>query len=216
MVSAGGRHREIGATMSEHDGEEQLTTVRRRDRAVTDEAWIRSFLHEEPFGSLATVREGQPFILGNLFLYDEERHAIYLHTARRGRTRSNVETDDRACFSVGRMGRLLPADEAREFSVEYASVVVFGRIGVVEDDAEALDRLQGLMDKYSPHLRPGRDYRPAEADHLRFTSVYRLDIESWSAKRNRAPDEFPGAHRYGEEPPADREPSRAPGGGSRR
>lgn len=181
------------ATLPHHE-------VRREDRAVTDEAWIKALLHRAPYGALATVHEGQPFINSNLFVYDETAHAIYLHTARVGRTRSNVEADGRACFSVSEMGRLLPADEALEFSVEYAGVTVFGRVSIVQDEQEARRGLQALLDKYAPHLRPGRDYRPITDDELARTTVYRLKIEQWSGKKKEVAQDFPGAFRYEEKP----------------
>lgn len=62
-------------------------------------------------GTLATVRDGQPFINSNLFVYDEAAGTIYMHTARKGQTRDNVDFDQRVCFSVSEMGRLLPAKE---------------------------------------------------------------------------------------------------------
>lgn len=170
--------------------------VRRQDRAVSDEGWIRQFLHEAPFGFLATVSQGQPFLNSNLFVFDENRNAIYLHTARTGRTRSNLEAGGRACFSVSRMGRLLPASEALEFSVEFSGVVVFGRAGVVREDGEKEEALQLLLDKYFPHLKPGSHYRPITPDELERTSVYRLDIESWSGKEKAVGEDFPGAFMY--------------------
>lgn len=171
------------------------TQLRRSDRAA-EETWIRSFLHETAVGVLATVYDGQPFVNSNIFVYDEERNAIYLHTARSGRTRDNVDADARAAFTVFETGRLLPADEALEFSIEYGGVVVFGSAVVVSDDEEAEHGLQLLLDKYAPHLRPGRDYRPITADELKRTSVFRLDIESWSGKRKYVEPDFPGAYRY--------------------
>jgi nitroimidazol reductase NimA-like FMN-containing flavoprotein (pyridoxamine 5'-phosphate oxidase superfamily) len=176
--------------------------VRRQDRAVTDEAWIRELLTRAPHGTLATVRDGQPFVNMNLFVYDAAAHAIYLHTARAGRTRDNVEAHERVCFGVAEMGRLLPAPTALHFSVEYAGVVVFGRARVVEDEAEAAHALQQLLDKYAPHLRPGRDYRPIQPEELAVTSVYRIDIDEWSGKQKVAPANHPGAFRYGQAPPA--------------
>jgi nitroimidazol reductase NimA-like FMN-containing flavoprotein (pyridoxamine 5'-phosphate oxidase superfamily) len=174
--------------------------VRRKDRAVTDEGWIRDFLCRAPFGTLATVRDGRPFVNMNIFVYDPAAHALYLHTAKAGRTRSNVEADERVCFGVGEMGRLLPAPTAMHFSVEYAGVVVFGRARVVEDEAEATRALQQLLDKYAPHLRPGRDYRPIQPEELAVTSVYRIDIDAWSGKQKVAPADHPGAFLYGQAP----------------
>ena len=175
-----------------------LTRLRRPDRGVDDDAWIKDFLRRAPIGVLATVADGQPFINSNLFVYDESAHAIYLHTARQGRTRTNVEGDERVCFSVSEMGRFLPADTALEMSVEYAGVVVFGRGSVVTDNDEARRALQLLLDKYCPHLRPGRDYRPITDDELSRTSVFRIQITEWSGKKKEAPVDFPGAFHFGQ------------------
>jgi len=177
------------------------TQVRRRDRAVEDEAWIRAMLHRAPWGVLAMSYEGQPYVNSNLFAFDEAAHAIYLHTAREGRTRTNIERDGRVCFSVGEMGRLLPADTALAFSVEYASVVVFGQATQVTDEMEGRHGLQLLLDKYFPHLRPDRDYRPITDSELAQTAVYRIQIEAWSAKKKEAPTDFPGAFLYDPEMP---------------
>lgn len=175
--------------------------VRRRDRAVEDEAWIRAFLQHAPIGVLATVSDGQPFINSNLYVYDEAAHCIYTHTAKAGRTRSNVDAHgERVCFSVMEMGRLLPAPEALEFSVEYAGVMIFGQAQTVEDEQEALHALQLIMDKYAPHLRPGEDYRPPVLEELKRTAVFRIDIHEWSAKKKEVADDFAGAYWYPAEP----------------
>jgi uncharacterized protein len=170
--------------------------VRRSDRAVEDEAWIKAMLHRAPVGSLATIFEGQPFINTNLFVYDEADHVIYTHTARLGRTRSNVEAQDRVCFSISEMGRMLPAPEALEFSVEYSGVAVFGWVEIVEDGAEATRALQLILDKYAPHLKPGEHYRPPVEEEVKRTAVYRLHIDSWSGKRKAVAPDFPGAYLY--------------------
>jgi nitroimidazol reductase NimA-like FMN-containing flavoprotein (pyridoxamine 5'-phosphate oxidase superfamily) len=168
--------------------------VRRQDRAVEDEAWIVEFLNVAPYGVLATVDAGQPFINTNLFVFDAAQHCIYLHTARLGRTHTNIEANSvPVCFSVSTMGRLLPADEALEFSVEYEGVTMFGNASVITDPDEQRHGLQALLDKYFPHLQPGRDYRPIVDDELKRTSVYRVDIAEWSGKRKQVADDFPGA-----------------------
>lgn len=192
---------------------QSYTHVRRQDRAVDDEGWITAFLQRAPVGILATASDGQPFINSNLFVYDPAAHAVYLHTARTGRTRANIEagsvgpsaelhTDQpelaKVCFHVYEMGRLLPADTALEFSVEYGGVTIFGRGQVIDDSDEARHGLQLLLDKYFPHLHPGQDYRPITGDELARTAVYRIDIDAWSGKRKAVAEDFPGAFWFGE------------------
>jgi nitroimidazol reductase NimA-like FMN-containing flavoprotein (pyridoxamine 5'-phosphate oxidase superfamily) len=169
---------------------------RRRDRGKDDE-WIRAYLASASFGFLATVEGDQPFVNSNIFVYDPVEHAVYLHTARLGRTRDNLAEPRAVAFSVAEMGRLLPADEALEFSVEYAGVVVFGAGRVVDDSEEAERYLQMLLDKYAPHLRPGRDYRPITSKELKRTSVFRIDVTAWSGKKKEVEADFPGAYLYG-------------------
>ena len=181
-----------------NDASESRTTIRRKDRAVHDDAWIEAFLNRAAYATWATAVDHQPFINTNTFVYDAAGHAIYMPAGREGRTYRNVLANDRVCLSVSEMGRLLPSDRAVGFSVEYASVVVFGRARIVSDEAEARAALQSLLDKYFPHLKPGVDYADMPSDEVARTCVYRIDIEEWSAKRNAKPADFPGAFTFGD------------------
>jgi len=101
------------------------------------------------------------------------------------------------------MGRRLPASTALDFTVEHAGAVVFGRACIVDDPVEAARALQLLLDKYFPWLRPGTHYRPATAEELALTAVYRIESEAWSGKKNEVAPEFPGTCFYGERGTAD-------------
>lgn len=174
--------------------------VRRKDRQVEDDAWIEELLRRVPMGVLATVDGAQPFTNSNLFVYDAARRVIYMHTARTGRTRANVDGAELVCFTATEMGRLLPADKALEMSVEYASVVAFGRATVLADSAEKRGALEMLLAKYFGHLRYGDDYAAITQEELDRTAVYRIDVERWTGKQKRVADDFPGAFRYGAMP----------------
>jgi nitroimidazol reductase NimA-like FMN-containing flavoprotein (pyridoxamine 5'-phosphate oxidase superfamily) len=175
-----------------------LSDVRRKDRQVEDEAFIRALLNRAPMGVMATVRDGQPFVNSNTFVFDEPAHAIYMHSARTGRTACNAESAEAVCFTVTEMGRLLPSERAFNMSVEYSSVVAFGRTRLVTDDASKRYALDLLVRKYFPHLAPGVDYRLPDDDELNLTAVYRITIDEWSGKQKKAEDAFPDAFRYGE------------------
>jgi uncharacterized protein len=180
--------------------EAPYAAVRRKDRAVDDDAWIVDLLRRAPMAQLATVHDGQPFINSNLFAYDSVAHAVYMHTAPVGRTRANIEASERACLSVSEMGRLLPSHEALTMSVEYGGVAIFGRARVLTDDTERERGLRLILDKYFPHLEYGVAYRAITPDELARTTVYRIDIDSWSGKRKRVDDDFAGAFHYGAYP----------------
>lgn len=162
-------------------GARPVNEIRRAERA-RDEAWIRAFLHRAPFGSLATARGEQPYVVMRNFAYDEAAHTLYLHGALEGRLIDTVRANARVCFCAGEMGRLTTAKRAIGFGVEFAGVVVFGRAVIVADPAEARHGLELLMAKYFPDLAPGADYEPIADADVEATAVLRIEIESWSGK----------------------------------
>jgi len=166
---------------------------RRKDRSKNEE-WIRALLHRGGAAVLATIQAGRPVPIPLNYVYDEGRNAIYLHTALKGGSRGSLPGP--AALSVFEMGRMLPADEALEFGVEYKSVVVFGTGSVVEDPEEAEAALVLIMEKYAPHLKAGVDYRPVAPEEVRRTAVLRVDIEGWSGKEKKEAPDFPGAYRF--------------------
>jgi uncharacterized protein len=200
---------------------------RRIDRS-RDVAWIEDFLRRGGVAVLAAVWDGRPLCLPRLYAYDQNRKALYLHGAHGGELGSmlgemgaylgdgeggsgkgGVEPGSGAgqgvsaigaplALTVFEMGRLLPAPEAAEFSMEFGSVVVAGRGVVVEDPDEAMHGLRLLMEKYAPHLQPGKDYRDMAPEEVARTSVIRVDIRAWSGKEKLEDEGFPGAYRFAE------------------
>ncbi|NIS80555.1 MAG: pyridoxamine 5'-phosphate oxidase family protein [Anaerolineales bacterium] len=155
---------------------------RRQDRTMHSDSRIEAVLHQGQIVYIATSLNDHPYVIPNLYWYDADSQRIYFHTALEGRTRRSVENNPQVCLSVAEMGRLLPADKAIEFSVEYASVCVFGRARVTDSEEEARHGLQGLLDKYFPDRKPGKDYRPITQNEIAQTAVYALEIEAWSGK----------------------------------
>jgi len=166
--------------------ENELTKIRRQDRAVNDDEWIAEFLQKAEYGVFATCKDGQPFTVARNFAYDPQKHAIYFHGAHKGRTFENVGDGVAVNLNVSEMGEWIIADRAMNFGVKYKGVVVFGRLRVVEGAEESKHGLQLIMDKYFPHLRPGRDYEAATDDDLKVTAVFRVDIEAWSGKEKKS------------------------------
>jgi hypothetical protein len=176
---------------------EDFTKLRRKERGK-DDAWIEAFLARAEFGTMATTHGDQPFLVTRNFSYDAKAHAIYMHGAKKGRTYESAMETPKVCFSTSEAGRLLPADRAMNLGTEFGGVVIFGRLHIVDNIDEAKHGLQLLCDKYFPHLKPDVDYETTTDTDLIVTAVLRIDIESWSGKEKKAPDDFPGAFYFKE------------------
>lgn len=149
-----------------------------------DDDWIVSFLRRVRIGHVSTVADGQPFVTPTSFWYDAEDHRIYCHSAAAGRLHDNVARGTAVCFEASLFGDFLPSNIAMEFSVQYESVIAFGRISLLADDHRKRRALLGLIGRYFPNLEAGRDFRSITERELRRTAVYEIRIEEWSGKRN--------------------------------
>jgi uncharacterized protein len=175
---------------------DELTRVRRKPRQVESDEWIRAFLSRAPACVVGLANEGRIILNPNTFVFDASNDAFYFHTAGEGRTRTAVESSAEITVSIFEMGRLLPAPVVTGFSTEYASVTIFGRVAIVTDRAEIRGVFNMQMKKYFPHLAAGRDYVDFTDEEMLRATVYRVAIDRWTAKENKAALDHEGAAMY--------------------
>ncbi|HEU4521919.1 MAG TPA: pyridoxamine 5'-phosphate oxidase family protein [Thermoanaerobaculia bacterium] len=180
----------------ERNGGEDIARVRRADRAVEDDTWIAEFVRRAPACVVATASGARPFVNPNLFVFDAPAKRFFFHTAGGGRTRMSIEENALVTVSIFDMGRLLPAEDILDYTVEYASVTIFGRATIVTDPALARHVFLLQMAKYFPDQQEGREWRPFTDEEAARATVYEIAIERWSGKRNRGAADHPGARRY--------------------
>jgi uncharacterized protein len=149
-----------------------------------EEEWIRAFLREAKVGHIASARDSQPFLNPTTFWFDEANHQIIFHSNITGRVRSNIESNPRVCFEASELGKMLPANVALEFSLQFRSVILFGSARLVTASEEARRVLYGLIHKYFPSMTAGKEFREITDKELKRTSVYAIRIEEWSGKEN--------------------------------
>ncbi len=159
-------------------------TFQRRPHLTRDDDWIRAFLREAKVGHIASSWEEQPFINPTTFWLDEENDQIVFHSNVAGRVRSNIENNSKVCLETSELGKLLPSNVALEFSLQFRSVAVFGTAHLVTDPTEARRLMYGLIGKYFSKMSPGKEFREITDKELRATSIYAIQIESWSGKEN--------------------------------
>ena len=160
------------------------TAFQRLPEYQRDDEWIRAFLRDAKVGHIASMRDGQPFLNPTTFWFDEANHQIIFHSNVTGRIRSNIENHPHVCFEASELGKVLPSNVALEFSLQFRSVIVFGRARIVMKPEEAHRVMYGLIHKYFPALTAGREFREITDKELKRTSVYAIQIEEWSGKEN--------------------------------
>ncbi len=159
----------------------RTTPTRYRERASYDRATVHAILDEALVCHLGYLSAGRPVVLP--MIHARLGESLYLH----GSTGSGPMLAARAasaglpvCVTVTLLDGMVLARAAMHHSMNYRSVVVLGKAGVVDDPAEKLRALGALLD----HVAPGRaaDCRPPDARELAATGVLALDLTEVSAK----------------------------------
>lgn len=147
---------------------------------------IDSFLEASFCGRTATVgADGYPYVVPNLFVWHDSK--VFLHTARRsGHFAANVANSDRVSFETDEPGDVFPyGDIECDTSVSYRSVVLFGRIRVVDREDDAAEFFRRFMAKYAPADSWGRER--GSFPRIPATTVYAIEPETITGKRGVLP-----------------------------
>src|SRR5271167_3288778 len=155
--------------------------LRRADKIMTA-AEVDDFLACAFCGRIATVgADGYPYVVPNLFTW--LRGTIYLHTAmHEGHFIANVRHSDRVSFEVDEPGQIFPYGHVEcDTSVSYRSVILFGRIQILDGEAQKIRFYESFMAKYAPADSWGRER--GSFPRLGSTIVYSITPEIMTGKQ---------------------------------
>ena len=148
--------------------------------AILDEGWIAhvSFADDS----------GQPFVIP--MTYVREGDVVYLHGSIASRLLSRLDEGVDICLCVTLIDGLVLARSQFHHSMNYRSVVAFGKAKPITDPAEKAFIFASFVDA----LIPGRagEARVADRNEINATALLRVDIEEASAKiRSGGPKDDP-------------------------
>ena len=157
----------------------ERTKVRRlADRARYDWGTVTSILDEGLVCHLGFAVEGRPWVMPTTYARIDDR--LYVHGAAANFALKTLAAGVEACVTVTLLDGLVLARSAFHHSMNYRSVMVFGRAERVVDPQEQFDSMVAIVE----HLVPGRrhDTRLPTPEELRKTLIVRLPLAECSAK----------------------------------
>jgi len=184
-----------------------------KERACYERSDAYAILDAGFLAHVAFCVDGQPFAIP--MLYARQNDALLLHGSIASRLIGQVGAGIEACVSMTLIDGLVLARSHFHHSMNYRSVVAFGRARVLDDAAEKTAALAHFVDA----LLPGRaaESRAPDKNELAATSVLHFSIVDISGKiRSGGPKDdkadldlphwagvVPAALRYGAPEPAD-------------
>ena len=147
-------------------------------RGSQERELIYNILDEALVAHVGFVANNQPFVIP--MAYGREGDLLYLHGASVSRLMRTLEQGVDVCLTVTLLDALVIARSLFHHSMNYRSVVLFGKAKLIEQPREKMTALKAL----SEHMIPGRwqDARIPNERELKATMVLALPIEEGSAK----------------------------------
>lgn len=166
-----------------------MDQIRRlQERARDDRGDLDAVLDAAAVGTLATVVDGQPWVVPMLYARDGDR--IVLHGSTGAGALRHVAAGAPAAFCVTLLDGIVVADTLFDSSANYRSAVVRGHLTVVDPSEAAY-----ALDLMSDALIPGRssEVRASTKKELAATLAIALPITpgGWTVKVRDAPPSPP-------------------------
>ncbi|MCR4994502.1 MAG: pyridoxamine 5'-phosphate oxidase family protein [Bacteroidales bacterium] len=156
----------------------EFRTMRRKRQQLSDAESI-AILQSATSGVLAVLGdEGYPYAVPLSYVYADGR--LIFHSAVAGHKVDAIRAYTKASFCVIHQDDV----QAATFTTIFRSVIVFGRIRILEDDAAKLAAIRTLAKKYSPH-------ESAESTDLEIQKgfphllMFELEIEHLTGKQSK-------------------------------
>ena len=152
-------------------------------RGHFDRETVYGILDEGFICHVGFAPEGQPFVIPTGYARDGDK--LYIHGSQASRMLRTLSDGVDACVTVTIIDGLVLARSAFHHSMNYRSVVIFGRAMLVEDREEKMAALLAL----SEHFVRGRwaDVREPTEQEMKQTTVLSLPLVEASAKVRTGP-----------------------------
>ena len=160
------------------------TTLRRLPkRGFYDRELVYGILDEGFICHVGFAVDGRPFVIPTGYARVEDK--LYIHGSQASRMLRTLAQGIDVCVTVTLVDGLVLARSAFHHSMNYRSVVVFGKASIVDDREEKLAALRSL----SEQVIRGRwdDARKPNEQELKATTVLSLPLVEVSAKVRTGP-----------------------------
>lgn len=123
--------------------------MRRKRQALSPEE-NAAVLRQGTSGVLALSGDNDyPYAVPVSYVYDGEK--LYFHCAKSGHKLDAIRRNAKASFCVIDQDRVIP----EEYTSYFRSVIVFGKIQIIEDEDKKRMAIEKLAVKYAPQDNPG-------------------------------------------------------------
>jgi len=156
---------------------------RMHERGRYDRESVFAVLDASLFCHIGYVIDGQPYVTPTGYWRVDDH--LYWHGSSASRMLRTQSAGIPVCFTVMIVDGLVLARSGFHHSVNYRSVMAFGKARKIEDNDEKRAALDSYVERFLPHRN--RELRPIDPQELKATTLLGMTIEEASAKIRTGP-----------------------------
>ena len=165
--------------MNEYIEQTKRTKLKRiPKRGNFERAAIYKILDEAFICHVGFAVNNQPFVIPTSFARIGDR--LVIHGSAASRMMRELKSEIDVCVTVTLVDALVLARSAFHHSMNYRSVVVFGKAKIIEGEREKYAALKAFTEHIVPHR--WAEIRPPSKNELKGTTVLSLELSEASAK----------------------------------
>jgi nitroimidazol reductase NimA-like FMN-containing flavoprotein (pyridoxamine 5'-phosphate oxidase superfamily) len=155
--------------------------MRRKDKEIVDKKVMVSIIEKAMICRVGMCWQDEPYVIPMNFGYRD--NYIYLHSAREGRKLDILRSNDKVCIEFDVDVELVQSQEACKTSMNYQSVLIFGKAVILKDVVEKKRALDIIMHHAYDHHSPSLFHY--SEDILEKLIIIKVKVEEMTGKESK-------------------------------
>ena len=150
--------------------------MRRKEKEITDKSAVEAVIRQSLVCRLGLSDGHTPYVVPVCFGYQEGN--IYVHSSLKGKKIELLRKNPNVCFEFDINAKIVEAENACDWGINYQSVIGFGKASLVTEPDEKRKALEVIMRQYSD-----RSFHFPE-NKLAVTAIIRIEITTMTGKQD--------------------------------
>ena len=151
--------------------------MRRKDKEIKDINLIQSIIRKASVCRIALSDDNKPYVVPVNFGY--KNNCLFIHSAPEGKKIDIINRNNLVCFEIDTDHELKTDAEPCSWSMNYYSVIGFGKTYIIEEREKKREALDIILDHYSETS----DYQYKDR-MLKRIVIIKIEIDEMTGKKS--------------------------------
>lgn len=151
--------------------------MRRKEKLLTDLQIINEMLDSAEICHVSVVDGKVPYTFAVNYAIEDGK--IYIHSAPAGRKIELIKKNSKVCFNIEGHYEVVEAKKACAWTAKYRSIIGYGKVEILNDEAAKIKGLDLIMKKYGAEGK--QDYAKGAVKNM---AMLVITIDELTAKQS--------------------------------